>query len=252
MNPSRFQYTGIAIVLIIIGSSVHLGFNPLSIIGDADNSAVILGELLEFDLTVWDKVLWSLIETLEMALIGSSIGFALSIPAALLAARNISPSYVSVIFRGILGILWSMPPLLWAILLVVVVGLGPTAGILAISMYIMGLSGKYLYEIYESQNASAYDAMHVLGATRMQIAKFVTIPEALPHMGNQYLFLLSYSVRESSILGLVGAGGIGFYIIHHLESLNYGKAAPFILAILAVTLGMDYASTKLRKKLVHN
>jgi len=252
MSPSRFQYTGIAIVLIIIGSSAHLGFNPLSIIDDADNSAVIVGELLEFDFTVWDKVLWSLIETLEMALIGSSIGFALSIPAALLAARNISPSFVSVTFRSLLGILWSMPPLLWAILLVVVVGLGPTAGILAISMYIMGLSGKYLYEIYESQNASAYDAMHVLGATRMQIAKFVTIPEALPHMGNQYLFLLSYSVRESSILGLVGAGGIGFYIIHHLESLNYGKAAPFILAILAVTLGMDYASTKLRKKLVHN
>jgi phosphonate transport system permease protein len=252
MNPNRFQYTWIAILLIIIGSSVHLGFNPLSIIGDLDNSAVIVGELLQFDFSVWDKVLFSLIETLEMALIGSSIGFVLSIPAALLAARNISPSFVSIIFRGLLGILWSIPPLLWAILLVVVVGLGPTAGIFAISLYIMGLSGKYLYEIYESQNASAYDVMHVMGATRMQIAKFVTIPEALPQMGNQYLFLLSYSVRESSILGLVGAGGIGFYIMHHLESLNYGKAAPFILAILAVTLGMDYASTKLRKRLVHN
>lgn len=231
---------------------MHLGFNPLSIIQDADNSAVIVGELLEFDFSVWDKVLFSLVETLEMALIGSSIGFVLSVPAALFAARNISPSFVSIIFRSLLGILWSMPPLLWAILLVVVVGLGTTAGIFAITLYIMGLSGKYLYEIYESQNASAYDTMHVLGATRMQIAKFVTIPEALPHMGNQYLFLLSYSVRESSILGLVGAGGIGFYIIHHLESLNYGKAAPFILAILAVTLGMDYASTKLRKRLVHN
>lgn len=252
MKPSRFQYTWIAIVLIIIGSSVHLGFNPLSIIKDTGNSVVIVEELLEFDFSVGEKVLWSLIETLEMALIGSSIGFALSIPAALLAARNISPSYVSAAFRGLLGILWSIPPLLWAILLVVIVGLGPTAGILAISLYIMGLSGKYLYEIYESQNVSAYDAMHVIGATRMQIARFVTIPEALPHMGNQYLFLLSYSVRESSILGLVGAGGIGFYIIHHLESLNYGKAAPFILAILAVTLAMDYASTKLRKRLVHN
>jgi len=252
MKPSRFQYTWIAIVLIIIGSSVHLGFNPLSIIKDTGNSVVIVEELLEFDFSVGEKVLWSLIETLEMALIGSSIGFAFSIPAALLAARNISPSYVSAAFRGLLGILWSIPPLLWAILLVVIVGLGPTAGILAISLYIMGLSGKYLYEIYESQNVSAYDAMHVIGATRMQIARFVTIPEALPHMGNQYLFLLSYSVRESSILGLVGAGGIGFYIIHHLESLNYGKAAPFILAILAVTLAMDYASTKLRKKLVHN
>jgi len=252
MKPSRLQYTWIAIVLIIVGSSVHLGFNPLSIISDTGNSLTIVQELLAIDFSVGEKVLWSLIETLEMALIGSTIGFALSIPAALLAARNISPSYVSAIFRGLLGILWSIPTLLWAILLVVIVGLGPTAGILAISLYIMGMSGKYLYEIYESQNVSAYDAMHVIGATRMQIAKFVTIPEALPHMGNQYLFLLSYSIRESSILGLVGAGGIGFYIIQHLESLNYGKAAPFILAILGVTLAMDYASTKLRKRLVHN
>ncbi len=252
MKPSRFQYTWIVLFLIIIGSSIHLGFNPLSIIEDTDNSLTIIQELLAFDFSVGDKVIFSLIETLEMALIGSSMGFVLSIPAALLAARNVSPFFISAIFRGILGILWSMPPLLWAILLVVIVGLGPTAGIFAIALYIMGLSGKYLYEIYESQNHSAYDAMHVIGATRMQIAKFVTIPEALPHMSNQYLFLLAYSVRESSILGLVGAGGIGFYIIHHLESLNYGKAAPFILGILAVTLGMDYISTKLRKRLVYH
>lgn len=252
MRPSRFQYTWIVLLLIIIGSSVHLGFNPLSIIGDARNSATIIQELLSFDFSVMDKVVFSIIETLEMALIGSSIGFLLSIPVALLAARNVSPFYISVIFRSILGILWSMPPLLWAIILVVIVGLGPTAGIFSIAFFIMGLSGKYLYEIYESQNLAAYDTMHVIGASRMQIAKFVTIPEALPHMSNQYLFLLSYSVRESSILGLVGAGGIGFYIIHHLESLNYGKAAPFILAILVVTLSMDYISTKLRKRLVYN
>ncbi|MFY9301308.1 MAG: ABC transporter permease subunit [Candidatus Nitrosotenuis sp.] len=239
-------------MLIIIGSSVHLGFNPLSIIQDTGNSLTIIQELFAFDFSVGDKVIASLVETLEMALIGSSVGFALSIPAALLAARNVSPFFISAIFRGFLAILWSMPPLLWAILLVVIVGLGPTAGIFAIALFIMGLSGKYLYEIYESQNISAYDAMHVIGATRMQIAKFVTIPEALPHMSNQYLFLLAYSVRESAILGLVGAGGIGFYIIQHLESLNYGKAAPFILAILLVTLGMDYISTKLRKRLVYH
>jgi phosphonate transport system permease protein len=252
MKLSSFQYTWIVLLLIIVGSSVHLGFNPLSIFSETGNSFTIIGEMLAFDLSVGDKIFFSLIETLEMALIGSSLGFALSIPTALLAARNVSPAFISVTFRSLLAVLWSMPPLLWAILLVVIVGLGPTAGIFAIMFYIMGLSGKYLYEIYESQNLSAYDAMHVIGATRMQIAKFVTIPEALPHMSNQYLFLLAYSVRESSILGLVGAGGIGFYIIHHLESLNYGKAAPFILAILAVTLGMDFISTKLRKRLVYH
>lgn len=252
MRPSRFQYAWLVLLLIIVGSSVHLGFNPLSIFSDSGNSLTIISEMLTIDLSVGDKIVSSLVETLEMALIGSSLGFALSIPTALLAARNISPSFVSMIFRSLLAVLWSMPPLLWAILLVVIVGLGPTAGIFAIMFYIMGLSGKYLYEIYESQNHSAYDAMHVIGATRMQIARFVTIPEALPHMSNQYLFLLAYSVKESSILGLVGAGGIGFYIIHHLESLNYGKAAPFILAILAVILGMDFVSSKLRKRLVYH
>jgi len=251
MTINRFQYTWLVLLLIIVGSSIHLGFNPLSIIGDANNSFVVIQELLAVDFSVADKVFFSLIETLEMAVIGSSIGFGLAIPVALLAARNISPLFISTVFRGILGILWSIPPLLWAILLVVVVGLGPTAGIFAIALYIMGLGGKYLYEIYESQNLSAYDTMNVLGATRLQIAKYVTIPEAIPYISNQYLFLLSYSIRESSILGLVGAGGIGFYIIHHLESLNYGKAAPFILAILFVTLAMDYISTRLRKRLVH-
>ena len=251
MIHNRFQYAWLVLLLIIVGSSIHLGFNPLSIFSDTNNSFVVIQELLVMDFSVADKVFLSLIETLEMAVIGSSIGFALAIPAALLAARNISPLFISTIFRGILGVLWSIPPLLWAILLVVIVGLGPTAGIFAIAFFIMGLGGKYLYEIYESQNLSAYDTMNVLGATRFQIAKYVTIPEALPYISNQYLFLLSYSIRESSILGLVGAGGIGFYIIHHLESLNYGKAAPFILEILIVALTMDYISTRLRKRLVH-
>lgn len=247
----RLKYVWLSILLVIIGSSIHMGFNPLSIIDDASNGYIIVQELLAIDLSVSDKVFYAVIETMEMAIIGSSIGFALSIPSALLAARNISPSVISIIFRGMISILWSIPPLLWAILLVVIVGLGPTAGIFAIALFVMGLSGKYLYEIYESHNPSAYDVMNVIGATRLQIVKYVTLPESAPYMSNQYLFLLSYSIRESAILGLVGAGGIGFYIMHHLESLNYGKAALFILAILIITIGMDYLSSKLRKRMVY-
>lgn len=247
----RLRYVWLSLILIIIGSSVHLGFNPLSLIDDSNNGYIIMQELLAIDFSVADKVFYAVIETLEMATIGSSIGFALSIPAALLAARNLSPFFISIIFRSIVSILWSIPPLLYAILLVAIVGLGPTAGILAIALFVVGLSGKYLYEIYESQNPSAYDVMNVMGSTRLQKVKYVTLPEASPYMSNQYLFLLSYSVRESAILGLVGAGGIGFYIMQYLESLNYGKAALFILAILIITIGMDYLSSKLRNKMVH-
>jgi phosphonate transport system permease protein len=242
----------LAIALVIIGSSIHLNFNPVSVIQDASNSGVIIAELMQVDFSVAGRVLQSIIETLEMALIGSSIGFAIAIPAALVASRNIAPFYLSAAFRGILNVFWSIPPLLWAIILVSVAGLGPTAGILAIALFSIGLSGKYLYEIYESQNPSAYDLVKVVGAGRLQMIKHVTIPESLPFMSNQYLFILSYNVRESAILGLVGAGGIGFYMMHYLESLQYGKVSLFIIAIVAVTLLMDYASTRLRNRLVHN
>ncbi len=252
MNRPRSSALLIAVVLVIVGSSVHLNFNPVSVLQDASNSGVIISELLQVDFTVADRVLQSIVETLEMALIGSTIGFVISIPAALLASKNIAPFYLNVFFRGVLNIFWSIPPLLWAIILVSVAGLGPTAGILAIAMFSIGLSGKYLYEIFESQNPSAYDLIKVVGAGRLQMIKYVTIPESLSFMSNQYLFILAYNVRESAILGLVGAGGIGFYMMFYLESLQYGKVSLFIIAIVAVVLLMDYASTRLRTKIVHN
>ncbi|MDQ3967286.1 MAG: ABC transporter permease subunit, partial [Thermoproteota archaeon] len=139
---------------------------------------------------------------------------------------------------------------LWAIVLVSIAGLGPTAGILAIMAFSIGLSGRYLYEIFESQNPSAYDLVKAIGAGRLQIVKYVTIPEATAYMSNQFLFILTYNVRESAILGLVGAGGIGFYLILYLESLQYGKASLFIIGIVVITLAMDYLSTRLRNKIV--
>ncbi|HXG06599.1 MAG TPA: ABC transporter permease subunit [Nitrososphaera sp.] len=254
MNQQVLRNNGIlvAIVLIVIGSSIHLNFNPLSLLQESGNAGIILAELAAVDFSVADRVFQSVIETFEMAVVGSSIGFAISIPLALVASKNISPFYLSAIFRGILNIFWSIPPLLWAIVLVAVAGLGPTAGILAIALFSIGLSGKYLYEIYESQNPAAYDVIKVIGASRLQMIKYVTIPESLSFMSNQYLFILSYNVRESAILGLVGAGGIGFYLTFYLESLQYSKVSLFIIAIVALVLIMDYVSTRLRTKIVHN
>ncbi len=252
MNPLRSNGILIAIVLIVVGSSIHLNFNPISVLQDIGNSGVIIAELMAVDFSVSDRVVQSIIETLEMALVGSSIGFAISIPAALMASKNIAPFYLSAAIRGVLNVFWSIPPLLWAIMLVAVAGLGPTAGIMAITLFTIGLSGKYLYEIFESQNPSAYDLIKVVGAGRLQMIKYVTIPESLPFMSNQYLFVLSYNVRESAILGLVGAGGIGFYLTFYLESLQYSKVTLFILAIVAVALAMDYLSTRMRNRLLHH
>ncbi|MEM3117417.1 MAG: ABC transporter permease subunit [Nitrososphaerales archaeon] len=250
MRPSGpLQIPAVVILLILVGSAMHLQFNPISIFKDLGNSAVIIQELLSFDVTVADKVAFAIVETIEMALIGTVIGFILAVPASLIAAKNTSPIYLSIFVKGIINILWSIPALLSAIVLVVVVGLGPTAGILALALYTLGFSGKYLYEIYESQNPSAYDVVKVAGAGRLQVMRYVTLPEASPYLVSQFLFMLSYNIKNSSILGLVGAGGIGFYVIHYLESLQYGKASMFLLAVVLTIIAMDWLSTRLRRQL---
>lgn len=240
----------IIVLLIVVGSTIHLQFNPFSILTNAKNLTIILSEFAAMDISIYDKVLLSLLETLEMAFLGTFIGFIVSIPLSLLAAKNISPSYISSFTKGLINLLWSMPTLLYAIILVIVVGLGPTAGVLAVMLSTIGFSGKYLYEIYEANNPSAYEVMNVIGASRLQIVRYVTLPEASPYLISQFLLIFSYNVKESSMLGLVGAGGIGFYIIHYLESIQYSKATLFLLAVTITIILADWISTRLRDKMV--
>ncbi len=251
MREHNYSFISL-IILILVGSIIHLQFNPISIFNNLGNIVIILEEFSYIDISVYDKVILALLETLEMAFVGTAIGFIIAIPISLFAAKNISPSYISTFTKGLINFLWSLPTLLYAIILVIVVGLGPTAGILAIVLYTIGFSGKYLYEIYESNNPSAYEVMSVVGASRLQTVRYVTLPEASPYLMSQFLFMLSYNVKNSSLLGLVGAGGIGFYIIHYLESIQYGKATLFLLAVTLIIISMDWVSTKLREKIVKN
>ena len=144
----------------------------------------------------------------------------------------------------------TFPSILWALLFVIMVGPGPFAGILAITMYTLGFVAKLQYESIETVDADPVDAASAIGLNKLQIIRHVVMPESASHLINHLLYMFDYNVRQTSILGLVGAGGIGFYIITHIKFFQYGKAAFFMLVVLITVLVVDLISVKLRDKYV--
>jgi phosphonate transport system permease protein len=130
------------------------------------------------------------------------------------------------------------------------VGLGPFAGVLAIIMYTIGFVAKLQYEVIETIDSDPMDAISSIGVSKWQLIRYVVLPESAPHLLSQMLYMFDYNVRQTSILGLVGAGGIGFYIINYIKFFEYGKAAVFMLVVLVTVLIIDWASVKIRDKYI--
>jgi phosphonate transport system permease protein len=191
-----------------------------------------------------------MLETIEMAFIGTVVGVAIALPLSMLAARNLNSKFVYVPLRGILAAARTFPSILWAILFVIMVGLGPFAGILAIIMYTVGFIAKLQYEAIEAVDSDPVEAVRSIGVSKSQLIRHVIMPESAPHLLSQILYMFDYNVRQTSILGLVGAGGIGFYIINYIKFFEYGKAAVFMLVVLITVLIIDFVSVKIRDKYI--
>jgi phosphonate transport system permease protein len=144
----------------------------------------------------------------------------------------------------------TFPSILWAILFVIMVGLGPFAGVLAIIMYTIGFVTKLQYEAIETIDSDPMDAVSSIGVSKWQLIRYVVIPESASHLLSQLLYMFDYNIRQTSILGLVGAGGIGFYIINYIKFFEYGKAAVFMLVVLITVLIIDWISVKIRDKYI--
>jgi len=233
-----------------VAASFNVGADPVDFIEGIPNLAIIAEELTEIEPKLFDTALSSMFETLQMAFIGTAVGVAIALPLSMFAARNLNSKWVYAPVRAILAAVRTFPSILWAILFVIMVGLGPFAGILAIIMYTIGFVAKLQYESIETVDAEPMDAVSSIGVSKWQLIRYVVLPESAPHLLSQILYMFEYNVRQSSILGLVGAGGIGFYIINYIKFFEYGKAAVFMLVVLAVVLVIDWVSVKIRDKYI--
>lgn len=228
---------------------VQIGFfDPGRIARGFGNLAIFAGDLIPPNLGVADVVLVALLETVQMALVGTALGFFLSLPLAFLAARNLFPGPVVALARLLLAAIRTIPSLLWAIVMVVAFGLGPLAGTLGLSLYTVGYLGKLFYEAFEAVDPEVLEAIRGVGSSKVQLIRFGVLPEAANQVWSQVLFMFEYNIRASSILGFVGAGGVGFYMLGYIQLLQYRNLTTVILLTLAVVLGIDYASSLVRRK----
>ena len=245
MTPKNNLVIGLVIAGVVV-MSYNIGADPVEFVEGIPNLAIVLKEMTEVEPELFDTAFWAMIETIEMAFIGTVVGTAIALPLSMLAARNLNSKFVYVPIRGILAAARTFPSILWAILFVIMVGLGPFAGILAIIMYTVGFITKLQYESIEAIDAEPVEAISSIGISKGQLIRHVVLPESAPHLLSQMLYMFDYNVRQTSILGLVGAGGIGFYIINYIKFFEYGKATVFMLVVLITVLIIDYVSVKIR------
>jgi phosphonate transport system permease protein len=198
----------------------------------------------------WSKMLWAMVETLQMSLLGTTLGVLVSWPLAALAARNVGPRWIRPAMRFVLNTVRTVPSLIWALLFVAAVGLGPVAGVLALFAYSIGYLTKFFYEAFEAVDPGPPGALGEIGANGPQRFFHAVWPAATPAVLSSSLFMLEYNVRAASVLGIVDAGGIGYYLKWFIDWGNFPAVTVCLVLLLAVVVVLDQISTRLRARLV--
>lgn len=182
----------------------------------------------------------AMLQTLEMAFVGNIIGIPISFFMAILASRNLSPHpAVFFISRCIITFLRTTPSLVWAIFLIVAVGLGPRAGTFTLIIATIGFCGRFFAEAMEEVDPGPREALTALGAGSIGAVACAVIPAAMPAFINTALFNLEHTTRSSTVLGIVGAGGIGIELMVSIKTFHYDEAATIILFVFAMVIGVE-------------
>ena len=196
-------------------------------------------------------ILDSVIETVQMAIIGTVATIVLSIPLALLAARNVSPHpIVYQITRLVLNVLRTIPPLIWALIMVSAVGLGPFAGVLALVIGSIGYNAHLFADSFEQIDPNQVAAVRATGANGIQVFNFAVLPQAFPLLASYSLITFESNIRASTILGLVGAGGSGFIIQKYTALYQFNRLMGAVVFLMIVVTIIDRASNQLRKAII--
>jgi phosphonate transport system permease protein len=191
--------------------------------------------------------LHALAETLAIALLGTLTGAVLAFPLGLLAAKNVIPNvFAHFAVRRVLDTVRGVDVLIWALIFINVVGLGPFAGILAIAVSDMGSFGKLFSEAIENSDRKPVEGVVSTGASPLHAVRFGLVPQVFPVMASQVLYYFESNTRSATIIGIVGAGGIGLHLTEQIRVLDWNKVAFLVLMILATVAVIDWISSRLR------
>jgi phosphonate transport system permease protein len=220
---------------------------------DAPRQAADIGSRMVPPRWAYMEKLWlPLWDTINIATLGTLLGVIIAVPVAFLAARNTTPS--SMIARPIALLIIvasrSINSLIWALLLVAIIGPGVLAGIIAIGLRSIGFVAKLLYEAIEEIDATQVEAVTATGAGKAQVIDYAIVPQVLPAFAGITVFRWDINIRESAILGLVGAGGIGLQLSASLNTLAWPQVTLIFLVILGTVIVSEWVSAKVRHAII--
>jgi phosphonate transport system permease protein len=202
------------------------------------------------DLEVLGHALRGAAQTLQIAIVGTGVAAVLALPIGFVAARNVSPPWLFYVARSLLNLFRAVDTLVYALIFVAAVGLGPFPGVLAVVAYTATVLAKLYSEAIEAIDPGPVEAVAATGATRLQLLRWGILPQLVPQFLSFTLYRFETNIRAAAILGFVGAGGIGFYIQTYLRMLNYPAASTVLLVLIVLVMLVDFASSRLRARLV--
>jgi len=251
LSPLNFAVlVGFAAFVIVSAGDVAPSLDRLA--DGVPRMANLLGRMLppNTEIEFLTRIFWRIVETFQIALVGTVIGVLISFPVAWLSARGVSPLGIfGYAFKMLVSLFRTIPDLVWALVFVSAVGLGAVAGTMTIIVDTIGFCGRFFAEAMEDSDQKPRDSLSAIGAGSFSVLCAAIIPDAMPSFINTALFALEKALRSSVVLGLVGAGGIGQELKVAFDLFQYRNASAIILVIFAIVLAMEYVTDRLRSRI---
>jgi|TARA_B100001094_G_C18133161_1_gene773467 phosphonate transport system permease protein len=236
-------------VLIFVVRDLEINF--IKLISDSSKYfGDILSRMLPPDFSNLRELTYAMFETIEIAFLGTFIAIVLSIPLGLFSAKNLAPNYfIYLVCKTIVIFFRAIPEFIIAMILVIAIGFGAMPGVLALGLHTMGFLAKFYAEDIEHINKGPIDALKSSGATKSQIISFGVIPQILPSFVANNLYILDRNIRMATMLGIVGAGGIGYELQSSFRMFEYERVSAIIILIFLTIFLIDHLSSFIRSKI---
>lgn len=220
------------------------------VITDWRNMAEFGSAFLKPNFHDWDDYLREMVETVQIAAWGTALAVLAGVPCAILCSANVCPGWIVQPMRRLMDACRAINEIVFALLFVVAVGLGPVAGVLALTVHNIGIVAKLFSEAVEAIDPRPVEGIRATGALRLQEVIFGVVPQVMPLWSSFTLYRFETNVRSATVLGIVGAGGIGFSLYENIRSFHYAETAAIILVVILTVTLIDLASARIRRALV--
>lgn len=252
--PRRSPWLLLALVAFIAATwwaAGGIGFNVVELFGSLGRAERIINDAIPPNMGFIGQTIRPMIETVQMAVIATAIGCSIGLPIAMLASRISAPNGVVLwIDRSVLAIVRAVPDIMYALVFVAALSVGPLPGILALILFNIGVIGKLLSETIDGIDPGPIEAATASGGSRLLVNRWAVLPQVLPNYVAYLLYTFELNIRASAVIGLVGAGGIGQLLQTQRRFFNYDNQLMIIIELFALVVVIEMVSVWLRRKLV--